>query len=190
MRAGERVKESVEKYLEKILKLKVNQQKSAVDRPWRRKFLGFSFTFVKQTRIRLHPKSVSKLKEKIRKITDPMWSISMDERIEKLNQYLMGWIGYYALADAKGILQSIEEWTRRRLRLCLWTQWKRIKTKYRELRSLGLSHVKAIEIANTRKGAWRTTSTPHIHKALGIAYWQQQGLKSLVQRYFEIRQAW
>ncbi|WP_134687564.1 group II intron reverse transcriptase/maturase [Brevibacillus migulae] len=189
-RAGERVKESIQKYLEKVLRLKVNQQKSAVDQPWKRKFLGFSFTHVKQTRIRLHPKSLVKLKEKIRKITNPMWSISINDRIEKLNQYLMGWIGYFALADAKGILLSTEEWIRRRLRLCLWSQWKRVRTRYRELRSLGISHVKAIEIANTRKGAWRTTKTPQIHKALGIAYWQQQGLKSLTHRYFEIRKAW
>lgn len=189
-RAGDRVKDSIQRYLEKVLRLKVNQQKSAVDRPWKRKFLGFSFTSLKQTRIRLHPKSVVKLKEKIRIITNSVWSISMDERIEKLNQYLMGWIGYFALADAKGILQSIEEWIRRRLRLCLWTQWKRARTRYRELRSLGLSHGKAMEIANTRKGAWRTTKTPQLHKALGIAYWQQRGLKSLVQRYCEIRQAW
>jgi len=189
-RAGERVKDSMKDYLEKVLRLKVNEEKSAVDRPWKRKFLGFSFTFVKQTRVRIHPKSLLKLKEKIRTITNPVWSISMEEWIERLNQYLMGWIGYFALADAKGILQSIEEWTRRRLRLCLWTQWKRVRTRYRELRSLGISHTKAIEIANTRKGAWRNSKTPHIHKALGVAYWQHQGLKSLVQRYFEVRQAW
>ncbi|WP_338463256.1 group II intron maturase-specific domain-containing protein [Brevibacillus borstelensis] len=176
--------------MEKVLRLKVNEEKSAIDRPWKRKFLGFSFTFAKQTRIRIHPKSLLKLKEKIRTITNPVWSISMEKRIERINQYLMGWIGYFALADAKGILKSIEEWTRRRLRLCLWMQWKRVRTRYRELRSLGISHVKAIEIANTRKGAWRTTKSPHIHKALGIAYWQQQGLKSLVQRYSQIRQAW
>lgn len=188
-RAGERVKKSIQNYLEKVLKLKVNEQKSAVDRPWKRKFLGFSFTNAKQARIRIHPKSLLKLKEKIRFITNPVWSISMDERIRKLNQYLMGWIGYFALADAKKILQSIEEWIRRRLRLCLWSQWKRVRTRYRELRSLGLSHVQAIETANTRKGAWRSTKTPQIHKALGVAYWQQQGLKSLVQRYSVIRQA-
>jgi RNA-directed DNA polymerase len=188
-RAGERVKESIQNYLEKVLKLKVNEQKSAVDRPWKRKFLGFSFTNAKQARIRIHPKSLLKLKEKIRLITNPVWSISMDERIRKLNQYLMGWIGYFVLAEAKKILQSIDEWIRRRLRLCLWSQWKRVRTRYRELRSLGLSHVKAIETANTRKGAWRTTKIPQIHKALGVAYWQHQGLKSLVQRYSVIRQA-
>ncbi|WP_126425540.1 group II intron reverse transcriptase/maturase [Brevibacillus marinus] len=189
-RAGERVKASVERYLTRELKLKVNQQKSAVDKPCKRKFLGFSFAPGKEARIRLHPKSVIRLKERIRQWTNPHWSISMQERIQKLNQYLMGWIGYFALAEAKTHLLRIEEWIRRRLRLCLWTQWKRVRTRYRELRSLGLSHSRALEIANTRKGAWRTTKTPHMHKALGIAYWQQQGLMSLVQRYFALRQAW
>lgn len=188
-RAGQRVKESVERYLTRVLKLKVNQQKSAVDQPYKRKFLGFSFVPGKEARIRLHPKSITRLKERIRQLTNPHWSISIQERIRKLNQYLMGWIGYFALAEAKKHLLRIEEWIRRRLRLCLWTQWKRVRTRYRELRSLGLSHNKALEIANTRKGAWRTTKTPHMHKALGVAYWQQQGLLSLVQRYFKLRQA-
>lgn len=189
-RAGERVKASVERYLTRVLKLKVNQQKSAVDRPCNRKFLGLSFAPGKEARIRLHPKSIIRLKERIRQLTNPHWSTPMQERIQKLNQYLMGWIGYFALAEAKTHLLRIEEWIRRRLRLCLWTQWKRIRTRYRELRSLGLPHSKALEIANTRKGAWRTTKSPHMHKALGIAYWQQQGLMSLVQRYFTLRQAW
>ncbi|UYZ12619.1 group II intron reverse transcriptase/maturase [Brevibacillus sp. WF146] len=188
-RAGERVKASVERYLTRVLKLKINQQKSAVDRPCNRKFLGFSFAPGKEARIRLHPKSIIRLKERIRQLTNPHWSIPIQERIQKLNQYLMGWIGYFALAEAKTHLLRIEEWIRRRLRLCLWTQWKRIRTRYRELRSLGLPHSKALEIANTRKGAWRTTKSPHIHKALGITYWQQQGLMSLVQRYFALRQA-
>ena len=189
-RAGERVKASVERYLTRVLKLKVNQQKSAVDKPCKRKFLGFSFAPGKEARIRLHPKSIIRLKERIRQWTNPHWSIPIQERIQKLNQYLMGWIGYFALAEAKTHLLRIEEWIRRRLRLCLWTQWKRVRTRYRELRSLGLSHSRAREIANTRKGAWRTTKTPHMHKALGIAYWQQQGLMSLIQRYFTLRQAW
>jgi RNA-directed DNA polymerase len=180
----------VERYLTRVLKLKVNQQKSAVDRPCNRKFLGFSFTLGKKARIRLHPKSITRLKEQIRQLTNPHWSMTMQERIQKLNQYLMGWIGYFALAEAKTHLLRIEEWIRRRLRLCLWTQWKRVRTRYRELRSLGLSHNRALEIANTRKGAWRTTKSPHMHKALGIAYWQQQGLMSLIQRYFTLRQAW
>lgn len=189
-RAGERVKASIERYLEGKLKLKVNKEKSAVERPWKRKFLGFSFTVQKEARIRISPKSLKRVKDKIRTLTKPTWSISMKERIQQLNQYLMGWIGYYALIETPKPLTELESWLKRRLRLCLWHQWKRVRTRYRELRKLGLTHQQAFETASTRKGAWRTSITPHIHKALGNAYWQSQGLKSLTQRYFEIRQGW
>ena len=189
-RAGERVKQSITRYLEKKLRLKVNEGKSAVDRPWKRKFLGFSFYKQKAIKVRIAPKSLKRLKDKIREITNPTWSISMNERIQKLNQYLTGWIGYYALADTPSVLEGLEEWIRRRLRLCLWLQWKRVRTRIRELKALGLKKSQAEEIANTRKGAWRTTKTPHLHKALGNAYWQSQGLMSLTQRYSQLRQNW
>lgn len=189
-RAGERVKQSVTRYLEGKLKLWVNEEKSAVDRPWKRKFLGFSFTMQKEAKIRIAPKSLKRVKEKIRMLTKPTWSISMEQRIQLLNQYLMGWMGYYALIETPHPLKLLEEWIRRRLRSCLWQQWKRVRTRIRELRALGLQEKQVLEIANTRKGAWRTSKTPHLHKALGIAYWQSRGLKSLVQRYFEIRQSW
>lgn len=189
-RAGERVKASVQRFLKKKLKLKVNEEKSAVDRPWKRKFLGFSFTMQKEARIRISPKSLKKVKDKVRQLTNPTWSVSMEDRIRKLNQYLMGWMGYYALIETPSPLKELEEWIRRRLRLCLWHQWKRIRTRIKELRKLGLKEHQVLEIANTRKGAWRTTHTPHLHKALGIAYWQSRGFKSLTQRYFDIRQGW
>lgn len=189
-RAGERVKQSITRYLEKKLRLKVNEVKSAVDRPWKRKFLGFSFYKQKVIKVRIAPKSLKRLKNKIREITNPTWSISMNERIQRLNQYLTGWIGYYALADTPSVLEGLEEWIRRRLRLCLWLQWKRVRTRIRELKALGLKKSQAEEIANTRKGAWRTTKTPHLHKALGNAYWQSQGLMSLTQRYIQLRQNW
>lgn len=189
-KAGERVKQSITRYLEKKLRLKVNEGKSAVDRPWKRKFLGFSFYKQKAIKVRIAPKSLKRLKDKIREITNPTWSISMNERIQRLNQYLTGWIGYYALAETPSVLEGLEEWIRRRLRLCLWLQWKRVRTRIRELKALGLKKSQAEEIANTRKGAWRTTKTPHLHKALGNAYWQSQGLMSLTQRYFQLRQNW
>jgi group II intron reverse transcriptase/maturase len=189
-RAGMRVKESVKRFLEGKLKLKVNEEKSAVDRPWKRKFLGFSFTLQKEARIRIAPKSLKRVKDKIRALTDPTRSMPMEERIEKLNRYLMGWMGYYALIETPSPLKKLDEWIRRRLRLCLWIQWKRVRTRIRELRALGLKEHQVLEIANTRKGAWRTTRTPHIHQALGISYWKSQGLKSLTERYSIIRQGW
>ena len=108
-RAGERVKQSIQRFLEKKLKLKVNEEKIAVDRPWRRKFLGFSFTGQRQARIRLAPKSIQRFKNKIRQLTNPNWSISMEERIKKLNQYMMGWIGYFALIETPSPLKRLEK---------------------------------------------------------------------------------
>ncbi|MGP3560889.1 MULTISPECIES: group II intron maturase-specific domain-containing protein [Geobacillus] len=96
----------------------------------------------------------------------------------------MGWIGYFRLIETPSVLQNIEGWIRRRLRLCQWLQWKRVRTRIRELRALGLKETAVMEIANTRKGAWRTTKAPQLHQALGKTYWTAQGLKSLTQRYF------
>jgi group II intron reverse transcriptase/maturase len=189
-RAGQRVKQSIQRYLEKRLKLKVNEEKSAVDRPWKRKFLGFSFTSQRESKVRIALDSLQKGKQKIRQLTTPQLGISMEERIEKLNQYLMGWVGYFALAETPTPIKRLEEWIRRRLRLCLWKQWKRVRTRIRNLRALKLKEHEVFKIANTRKGAWRTSKSPQLQKALGIQYWKTQGLKSLTERYFEIRQSW
>src|SRR3990172_6070204 len=124
LRAGERVMGSVKNFLEKKLKLKVNEEKSAVDLPKNRKILGFSFMFGDQAKVRLAPKTIMKLKDKIRKLTKRSSGQSMEQRLEKLNAYLKGWIGYFWLTEAPSILQSIDEWVRRRLRTCLWKQWK------------------------------------------------------------------
>lgn len=188
LRAGLRVKQGIQRFLENKLKLKVNEEKSAVDRPWKRTFLGFSFTPEREARIRLAPKSIQRFKQRIRQSTNPNWSLPMEERIRRVNQYTMGWMGYFRLIETPSILRNMEGWVRRRLRLCLWLQWKRVRTRIRELRALGLNEKAVMEIANTRKGAWRTTKTPQLHQALGKSYWLAQGLKSLTQRYFELRQ--
>ncbi len=112
----------------------------------------------------------------------------MDRRVEKLNEYLRGWLGYYALADARFFLEDLEGWTRRRLRMCLWKQWKLPRTKLRELRALGLPDWVCWELAMSRKGYWRMASGP-LNRALGNAYWRAQGLKSLTETYLSLRQA-
>lgn len=132
-RAGQRVMESVIYFVEEKLKLKVNRDKSAVDRPWNRKIPGFSFLSNKQATIRLAPKTISRFKEKVRELTDRSWSISMEERIVRLNRYILGWLGYYKLAAAKKHLQQFDQWIRRRLRMCQWKHLKRVRTRIREL---------------------------------------------------------
>jgi group II intron reverse transcriptase/maturase len=188
-RAGERVMESVKRFVEGRLKLKVNVQKSAVDRPWRRKFLGFSFTWEKITRIRLAPKTLQRFKDKIRQLTCRSRGVSMEQRLRDLNTYLRGWVGYFRLADTPSILQHLDEWLRRRLRMCLLKQWKKSKTKRRNLVALGIPNDWAMLISGSRKGYWRLANTPQVNKALGLAYWRNQGLFSLVEMYRNLRGA-
>jgi group II intron reverse transcriptase/maturase len=176
-RAGERVMESVIRFVEGKLKLKVNREKSAVDRPWKRKFLGFSFLSNQQGTIRLAPKTIDRFKERIRAITSRTRPVSMEQRIEELNHYIMGWVGYFHIASAKNHCESLDQWIRRRLRMCLWKQWKRVRTRCRELRALGVPEFAVRAMANSRRGAWEMSR--NLNNALDTSYWEEQGLKSL-----------
>lgn len=178
---------SVTDFIETKLKLKVNKNKSAVDRPWKRKFLGFSFTVQKDPKIRISNESIKRLKAKIREITSRSKPLSMDQRIKQLNQYLTGWCGYYALADTPSKFKGFDEWIRTRLRMCEWKQWKLPKMRVRKLTGLGVPKQKAYEWGNTRKKYCRISISPILKKTLNNAYWSHQGLKSLYQRYEFLR---
>jgi len=189
-RAAERVMASLCAFLETKLKLRVNRAKSAVGRPWERKFLGFSLYWTSSgPRIRLATQTIERFQQQLRQLTRRHWSIPMEERINRITRFADGWLGYYALADAKGILARLDSWLRHRLRACVWVQWKRVRTRYRKLRSFGLPEWKVHELANARKGPWRMASGP-LNSVLTNAYWRSQGLISLVDRYLEIRQLW
>ena len=181
-RAGQRVYASIRKFIHERLKLKVNVRKSAVDRPNRRKFLGFSFTSCKEVKLRIAPKTKIKFKEKVRELTNRSKGISMEERLEKLNVYLKGWSGYFGIAQTKSVFQELDEWIRRRMRMCLLKQWRRCKTKLSKLVNLGIPEKWAGCIAFSRKKYWRLANTPQVNKALGFKYWREQGLVSLVER--------
>jgi len=185
VRAGERVMESVTRFVEGKLRLKVNRDKSAVDRPWNRKFLGFSFLRNKEATIRIAPKKLEQLKERVREMTSRTRSISMEQRLKELNRYLMGWIGYFRLASAKTHCERLDEWIRRRLRMCLWKQWKLPNSRLRNLRALGVPEWAARMMANSRRGCWEMSR--NINNALNRSYWSDQGLLSLTSRYLEIR---
>ncbi|PQD95612.1 group II intron reverse transcriptase/maturase [Pradoshia eiseniae] len=186
-RAGERTLASIQRFIEGKLRLKVNKKKSAVDRPWKRKFLGFTFTSTKELKIRIAKASVQRMKEKVRKITSRKMPYPMEYRIQKLNQYLTGWCGYFALADTKAIFGLLDKWIRRRLRMCMWKNWKNPKAKIRHLMNLGVPKGQAYEWGNSRKGYWRISKSPILHKALGNTYWYSRGLKSLQGRYETLR---
>lgn len=161
----------------------MNRDKSAVDRPWNRKFLGFSFLSNRQATIRLASKTISRFKEKIKELTSRTWSISMEDRITRINRYLMGWIGYFRLASAKNHCERFDQWIRRRLCMCLW---KRVQTRLRELRALGVPDWAAWSMANSRRGAWEMSR--NTNNAFPTSYWEARGLKSLLSRYLEFCQ--
>lgn len=186
-KAGNRVMKSVTSFIEGKLKLKVNTTKSAVDRPWKRKFLGFSFTYHQAPKVRIAKASVDRMKDKIRDITSRSKPYSMEERIQKLNQYLTGWCGYFALADTPSVFKNLESWIRRRLRACMWKDWKTPRTRVRKLMGLGVPQGKVYEWGHSRKKYWRLSKSPILHRALGNSYWSSQGLKSLVARYESLR---
>lgn len=183
-KAGNRVLRSITYLIEKKLKLKVNQEKSKVDLVTRRKFLGYSFYFAKGgVEIRIHEKSYEKLKSKVREITNRNTGISMEMRIKKLNQVTIGWLNYFKIAKAKTRIERLEQWIRRRLRACIWKQWKKIRTKYTNLKRLGVPTYKAWEYANTRKGYWRVSKSPIVETTLGNQYLEDLGYKSITKRY-------
>ncbi len=187
-KAAERVMMSVTKLIEEKLKLKVNKEKSKVDRPWKLKYLGFSFYPKKgEMGIRVHDKSIEKLKATLKKVTERSNAMSMEYRAIKLRQIIVGWINYFKLADLKSALRSLDEWLRRRLRLCYWKQWKKIKTKFDNLRSLGIEVWKAWEYANTRKGYWRISNSPILARTLTNKFLKEQGFITLTESYLRVR---
>lgn len=154
-RGAERVMSKLVHYIEKKLRLKVNKEKSQVAYHRGVKFLGYSFYKMKgKCRLRIHPKSVTKMKAKIKELTSRSNGWGNEHRKEKLRQYITGWVNYFKLADMTSLLQKVDEWYRRRIRMVIWKQWKLIRTKLANLIKLGVKKSKAWEWANTRKGFW------------------------------------
>ena len=190
-KAGKRVMESVTRFLEKRLKLKVNKEKSAMGHPMARKFLGFTFMILGYgVDICISSKSIKRLKERTRELTNPVWPISIEERVKRLNRYLRGWLGYYALTTSPSILGPISAWMRRRLRSCIWQQWKRPRTRIRNLINLGVPRNDAFNVALSGKRDWRISRTPATHRALNNRFWENLGLVNLLKMYSELRQGW
>jgi RNA-directed DNA polymerase len=178
-RAGERVMRSVTRLLTTKLKLRVNSEKSAVARPWERKFLGFSFTNHKQPKRRLAPKAVVRFKERIRELTSRTRGISLGRMVHELAEYLRGWIGYFGRCQTPEVLDKLERWLRHRLRSMVWKQWKRGTTRYRELRKRGIAAQDAAKTAGSSDGPWHLANTPALHIALPNAYFASLGLPEI-----------
>ena len=174
-RAGERVMSGIKQFLEKKLRLKVNEQKSAVGKPSQRKFLGYSFTNEARVRRRIAPQSLVRFKERVRKLTGRGRSLSVV--VIELNRYLRGWLGYYRHTEWPTQLRELDSWIRRRLRRYIWRAWQRSRRRYRILRAHGVEARHAWRVVHF--GPWRASRSPAVTRVLSNAYFSALGLVSL-----------
>ena len=177
-RAGQRVLDGLVEFIEKRLKLKVNQEKSSVKHAVKATVLGFGFYFRGEgaVGIRVAHKALERLRMRTQALTGRSWRISMPERIELLNRYIGGWCSYFAMAETSSVFEDLDKWLRRRLRQVRWKEWKRPGTRRRNLLALGVTPRKAREWAGSSKGCWRMSGSPALARALPNAHWQQLGL--------------
>ena len=189
-RAGERVMESITRYIEQRLKLRVNREKSVVDRAMRRPLLGFGF-FARggEIKVRIDPKARVRAKDRLRRLTARTWGVPMERRIHAINRFTVGWTAYFALADTPSVFEELDEWLRRRLRQVRWKEWKRSSARRRNLIALGAPPDKAREWAATRKGPWRTAGSAPLQRTLTNGYWTSHGLRGFTDPYHRLRDA-
>ena len=178
--AGERVMNGIRVFLEDALRLRVNAQKSAVARPWGRKFLGFSVTSQREIRLRIAKPSVQRLMQRVRELLRAGRGRSLQHTINTLNPLLRGWINYFRLTESTAALAALDGWLRHRLRCLLWRQWKRGRTRARKLRALGLTAADARRSAGNGRGPWWNAGARHLNLALPAAYFTRMGLVSLL----------
>lgn len=175
-RAGERVLNSISRFLCHRLKLVVNTSKSHVVKTSESKFLGFTF---KAGRIQWHLKTLLKFKQQVRRLTNRNWGVSMHYQLFKLSQYLRGWINYFGIANCYQRCVDLDHWIRRRVRMAYWRQWRKPRTKVRNLMRLGVHVQAAVACGITSKGPWRSAKSPGINQALSLEYLKSEGLYSL-----------
>ncbi len=167
---------SIQKYLESKLKLLVNVQKSKVVQVEKCSFLGFTF---KRGKIRWTDKAFQKFKRRIRELTGRSWGVSMDYRMMKLRQYIIGWINYFGIAEYYRPIPILDEWIRRRIRMCYWKQWRLPKTKVRNLLKLGTNVKQAVYTALSRKSYWHLSKTMATQSGMTNKWLAEQGLVSI-----------
>ena len=178
-RAGQRVMESIGRFIEKKLRLKVNKEKSAVGKPRERKFLGFSFTGGKEPRRRIAPKALKRFRAKVWELTRRTRGARLERIIEELAKYLRGWRAYFGFCQTPSVLKEQEEWLRRRLRSLIWKRWKRGRVRYKGLRDRGIGQDLAAQTAGSSHGPWRISNSPALSRAFPNAFFKSLGLPSL-----------
>jgi RNA-directed DNA polymerase len=181
--AGERVLKSLTRFLERRLRLKVNAEKSAVARPWARKFLGYSFTSQREARLKVARESVQRLKGRLREIFRRGRGRNLRRVIEEaLTPLLRGWMNYFRLAEVKGIFEELDSWIRRKLRGLIWRRWKRPFTRAQKLMQRGLAQAQALKSAMNGRGPWWNAGAAHMHVAFPKSYFDRCGLLSLLEQ--------
>jgi len=178
-RAGQRVLENITRFLTGKLKLKVNAEKSAVARPWDRKFLEYSMTFHKRPRLKVAPAVVDRMKGKLRETFRVAKGQNIRRVIEELTPVLRGWVNYFRLAEVKGVFEELDQWIRRKFRCILWRQWKRSYTRAKNLMKLGLAEERAWKSATNGRGPWWNSGTSHMNQCFPKSFFERLGLVSL-----------
>ncbi len=183
-RGAERVCESITRFIEEKLHLRVNKEKTVSAHVGKVKYLGYAFGVVKgKCHLRLHAKSKAKMRARLKELTSRSNGWGYEYRKQKLKEYILGWMGYYHLAEMKNYLLSVDEWLRRRIRMCIWKAWKRVRTKVRNLIKCGIDKNRAYMWGNTRKSYWRTADSPILHRAIGNLALRQKGYVTLYDEY-------
>ena len=181
-RAGRRVMASLTRFLKATLRLTVNLKKSAVDRPWRRKFLGFSLSFERVSRVRVAPESVERFKDNLRAKFRTGRGRNLQRFLtEDLQPLLRGWAGYFSVAETRRVFEDLDDWVRRKLRCMEWRKWKRGRTRYRKLLSLGFTKAKAQVCAFNGRGPWWNAGSQHMNAALPTSCFRRLGLVLLIE---------
>lgn len=179
-RAGERVMKSVSQFITRKLKLKVNEEKSAVARPDKRKFLSFSFLGTETVKRHIAAKAIARFKQRVRKLTRRTRGVKLETMVAQLSRYLQGWRGYFGFCQTPWVLRHLESWLRRRLRAMVWKQWKRGRVRFAELSKRGVRKELAAQTAGSAHGPWRLSNSPALNVALPNAYFASLGLTPLV----------
>ena len=167
-------------FLEQRLKLKVNADKSAVARPWQRKFLGYSVTWHRKPKLQIAQSSRQRFVEKIRQTLRGARGQSLRQTIDQLNPILRGWVAYFRLTEERGPLEELDGWLRRRLRAVLWRQWKDVFTRAQHLIRAGFSHQRAWQSATNGHGPWWNGGSSHMNAAYPSSWFSHMGLISLL----------
>jgi RNA-directed DNA polymerase len=188
-RAGQRVLESITRFLTVRLKLTVNAEKSTVARPWERKFLGYSMTFHKQPRLKVAPAVVDRIRSRLREMFRAARGRNIRNVIEEMTPVLRGWVNYFRLAEVKGIFEELDGWMRRKFRCILWRQWKRSHTRAKNLMKYGLGEERAWKSATNGRGPWWNSGASHMNQCFPKSFFDRLGLVSLLNQLRKLQYA-